>query len=186
MIHTPHYLKPIKPPQPMITHSRLKEPQRLERKPKREKKKKNTKEIFFVSAFFSWYCIWTFSYLLSFLFILPFSLPIQTRDSSIDCCDLITALCLNRAFCNCFFFLGLEREMSEKAVVIRPFDPERDCLGVEMVERKCEVGTSGSPLDQRAVWVQVANRKSYGELFQRFIFGCFVLQISHGKLYSST
>ncbi|RWR82939.1 putative N-acetyltransferase HLS1 [Cinnamomum micranthum f. kanehirae] len=33
--------------------------------------------------------------------------------------------------------------MSEKAVVIRPLDPERDCLGVEMVERKCEVGTSG-------------------------------------------
>ncbi|XXG56908.1 hypothetical protein AAC387_Pa03g4213 [Persea americana] len=32
--------------------------------------------------------------------------------------------------------------MSE-AVVIRVFEPERDCEGVEMVERRCEVGPSG-------------------------------------------
>lgn len=33
--------------------------------------------------------------------------------------------------------------MSEEAVVIRVFEPERDCEGVEMVERRCEVGPSG-------------------------------------------
>ncbi|RWR77993.1 putative N-acetyltransferase HLS1 [Cinnamomum micranthum f. kanehirae] len=33
--------------------------------------------------------------------------------------------------------------MSEEAVVIRVFKPERDSEGVEMVERRCEVGPSG-------------------------------------------
>ncbi|XP_077233443.1 putative N-acetyltransferase HLS1 [Tasmannia lanceolata] len=33
--------------------------------------------------------------------------------------------------------------MGKEVIVVREFDKERDCVGVEMVERKCEVGPSG-------------------------------------------
>lgn len=39
--------------------------------------------------------------------------------------------------------MNMNVEMMMRNIVVREFDPNKDCLGVEDVERRCEVGPSG-------------------------------------------